>query len=288
MRIAKRKRQSQRFALAPERLKQGRIEHHESKSQYLHNTRGIDVYLPPGYDAENFYCPVLYMHDGNNLFYPELAFGGMPWGVDRVMDHLISLQLIPPMMVVGVYNTLGRNSEYTWRPNGREGGQGPAYARYLIEELKPFIDTQYRTRKTPEFTGVMGSSLGGLISFSLGRYHPQVFGRIGMMSPSFWWRNGEALQEAQQFPKGLNLWLDMGTREGARKGVKVKNNPNIRNVRAMRSVLERRGYRECVDLGYLEDRGGLHNEWWWGQRLHLPLVFLFGHKNAQKRILRRN
>lgn len=269
-------------------LRKGRLERLESSSRYLSNSRYLDIYLPPHYDREQRHYPVLYMHDGNNLFYPEIAFGGTPWYLQRSLDHLISVRLIEPMIVVGVYNSMGRAQEYTWSPMktpwGQEGGQGPDYARYLRHEVMPQINRRYRTLLGPQHTGVMGSSLGGLISFYLGLHHSDVFGHIGMISPSFWWNAGEALRDAQDFPPGLRLWLDMGTREGDRR-VAVKRNPNVRNLRLMKQALLQRGYREGLDLGYLEARGALHNEWWWGQRSHLILLFLFGSEAARRRIL---
>lgn len=274
--------------LQPRVLSQGRIFRHQSTSRWLNNSRPVDIYLPPGYDQDSQrHYPVLYMHDGNNLFYPEIAFGGMPWHVDQTLNRLISAGLVEPLIVVGVSNTMGRNSEYTWTRMrtrwGSEGGDGPRYAHYLSEELKPWVDHHLRTLKGPEHTAVMGSSLGGLISFYLGLNLPQVFGHIGMVSPSLWWNQREPLHDAWRYPHHLKLWLDMGTREGSRK-VKVDFNPNIRNVRELRQIFLARGYREGQNLGYLEDRGALHNEWWWGQRLHLPLMFFFGNERARRLI----
>lgn len=289
-RIQRRKLSSQLFQVPPGQWRTGRIERHVSTSVHLGNTRGIDIYLPPGYGQSDRAYPVLYMHDGNNLFFRELAFGGMPWGVDRVLDRLISLGFIPPLMVVGVYNTMGRNSEYTWTPMktrwGTEGGDGPLYGRYLTEELKPFVDQHYATLRGPEHTGVMGSSLGGLISFYLGYYYPHVFGKVGLVSPSLWWNRGQALREAYAYPQGLQLWLDMGTREGKPRKVRVDHSPNIRNVRTLARIFQDRGYHLGENLGYFEDRGGLHNEWWWGQRLHLALLFLWGYPSARQKILK--
>lgn len=289
-RIQRRKLSSRLFQVSPANMQTGHIEHHQSTSGFLNNTRGVDVYLPPGYLTRSQAYPVLYMHDGNNLFFRELAFGGMPWGVDQVLDRLITLGFVPPLIVVGVYNTLGRNSEYTWTPMrtrwGREGGEGPLYAHYLIEELKPFIDQHYRTLRGPEHTGVMGSSLGGLISFYLGLHYSHVFGKVGMISPSLWWNHGQALQEARLYPRGLQLWLDMGTREGKPRKVRVDHSPSIRSVRALAQLLQQQGYHLGHNLGYFEERGGLHNEWWWGQRLHLILLFLWGYPFARRKILK--
>lgn len=268
----------------PARYLHGRLTRLHIHSHYLYNSRHLDIYLPPAYDREpHRRFPVLYMHDGNNLFFPEIAFGGMPWYVDRMLNRLISHQLIEDIIVVGVYNTPGRDSEYTWtRMNtrwGSEGGQGERYSRFLSEEVKGLIDHNFRTLREQRHTAVMGSSLGGLISFYHGLYFPHVFGKIGMVSPSFWWDRRRAIKDAFQFPPHLQLWLDMGTREGDPR-IRIERNENILNVRAMKRVLESRGYREGVDLAYLEDRGGRHNEWHWGQRLHLPLIFFFGKRKS--------
>lgn len=277
------------FSLQHKRLGTGNIERHVSRSFYLQNTRGVDVYLPPGYNPLHRRYPVLYMHDGNNLFFKAIAFGGMPWRINHVLDRLITLQYLPPLIVVGVYNTQGRDSEYTWNPMGSrwgvEGGDGERYAQYLVEELKPFIDNTYITLTGPEYTGVMGSSLGGLISFYLGYYYPHIFGKIGMISPSLWWNRKEVFQRAYHYPQREQLWLDMGTREGGR-GLRVDQNPGILNARHLVRVMQQRGYRLGEDLGYLEDRGGMHNEWSWGQRVHLALIFLFGTAAARRLILK--
>jgi predicted alpha/beta superfamily hydrolase len=266
--------------IPPTQYRRGRLLRLQIHSHWLFNSRLLDIYLPPGYDQEpQRRFPVLYMHDGNNLYDPALAFGGMPWHVDHMLDRLISHGLSEELIVVGIHNTPGRAHEYTWTqmesPFGLEGGLGYRYARFLADEVKPMIDHALRTRPEPVHTGVMGSSLGGLISFYLGLHFSRVFGKIGMVSPSFWWDHGHALRAATHFPAGLQLWLDMGTREGDARTA-VNRNLNIINTRLMKRTLEQRGYREGENLGYLEDRGGRHNEWHWGQRLHLPLIFLFG------------
>lgn len=268
--------------IPPSQWTTGTLYRMPSHSEILGETRQLDIYLPPGYHKSRESYPVLYMHDGNNLFYPELAFGGTAWRVNHVVDKLVNHKLLNKIIVVGVHNTMARNEEYTWtemaRGPYREGGKGPFYASYLVEELKPLIDRSFRTRKGKRHTAVMGSSLGGLISFYLGRFYSGVFGHIGCVSPSFWWDDRAALSEAQEYPKNLNIWLDMGTREGGEK-VKIDQNANILNLRRAKRALEARGYTEGKNLGYLEVRGGLHNEWHWGERLHLPLLFFFGKKN---------
>lgn len=266
--------------IPPEHYLCGRLERQDIHSQYLGNRRYLDIYLPPAYDREpQRRFPVLYMHDGNNLYDPQLAFGGVPWHVDQMLNRLISHGLLAELIVVGIHNTPARDSEYTWTRMqtrwGSEGGNGERYARFLCQEVKPLIDHIYRTQPDRNHTAVMGSSLGGLISFYLGLYFPHIFGYIGMMSPSLWWDRRRALRDALHFPHGLKIWLDMGTREGHPR-TPVDRNENILNIRRLKHILESRGYCEGVDLGYLEDRGGRHHEWYWGQRLHLPLLFFFG------------
>lgn len=269
------------FNRLPERTwLKGSLKRQHIYSSRLRNHRDLDIYLPPSYfhDPHRRY-PVLYVHDGNNLFYPQIAFGGMPWHMDNCINRLVSHGLMEEIIVVGIYNTPGRSYEYTWTPMrspyGIEGGGGEAYANFLIEEVKPLIDCDYRTKPEAQYTGVMGSSLGGLVSCYLGLYYPYVFTRIGMVSPSLWWDHGHALKQAHKMHPGLRLWLDMGTREGNPRAP-IARNGNIRNTRIMKQLLEREGYVEGFNLGYLEAKGGHHNEWHWEQRLHLILMFLYG------------
>lgn len=252
-------------------------------SHILNNHRNIDVYLPPSYFKNpNKRYPVVYMHDGNNLFYHEIAFGNYPWKADKTVDKLINTALIEEVIVVGIHNTMGRNYEYTWHEmsyrNGfREGGGGDKYAKFIIHELKQSIDSKFRTLSDKNNTSVIGSSLGGLISFYLGLYYPNVFGKIGIMSPSFWWANARVLNDVKHLSHDLKIWLDMGTKEGGKVN---GENPNLVLTSYMKHELHKKGYAEGYNLGYLEDRGGKHNEHHWGQRLHIPLIFFFGKRHS--------
>ncbi|MFN8577281.1 MAG: alpha/beta hydrolase-fold protein [Candidatus Sericytochromatia bacterium] len=261
----------------------GTIVRHHINSRHLNNSRDLDIYLPPTYFKNP--CkryPVLYMHDGNNLFYPQIAFAGVPWKVDITVDNMINNRLIEEIIVVGIHNTMGRNYEYTWTEmhsyHGKEGGGGSRYAKFLTEEVKPFIDYKFRTLNDRNNTAVMGSSLGGLISFYLGLHNPDVFGKIGMISPSLWWDKGIAFKHVFHIIPHLQIWLDMGTKEGYTR--KDKENINILMTRFMKEHLIRLGYREGYNLGYLEEKGGMHNEYWWGKRLHMPLIFFFGKRKS--------
>ncbi len=152
----------------------------------LNTNKRIWVYLPPGYTkATTLRYPVLYMHDGQNLFDDFTAFSG-EWGIDEAMDSLIKAK-VKPSIIVGIDNGPKRLNEYNPYSNERFGeGLGEAYTNFIINDLKPYIDSAYRTLPTKENTAIAGSSMGGLISYYAALTHPEVFGSAGIFSPSFW------------------------------------------------------------------------------------------------------
>lgn len=249
--------------------------HANMASAYLKNPHTIMVYLPPSYtQSTQRRYPVLYMHDGNNLFDRATGFMGQEWEVDEHTEALIKAGKIEDIIIVGVYNTPARMEEYTWHPatlDGQtQGGQGAAYGRFMVEELKPFIDQQYRTLSDRNNTAVMGSSLGGLISYYLGQQYPHVFSKIGMMSPSVWWADRKIIQDAKGVPTDLKFWVDIGSKEGS--------NPTqtVQNTRDFVSQLEQKGYQHFRSLAFHIEDGAGHNEQAWSQRLEKPLRFFFG------------
>lgn len=237
--------------------------------------RDIVVYLPPQYDEEpGRRFPVLYMHDGQNLFDPATAFAGQPWKVDDTAEKLIRAGEIEPLIIVGIYNTgEKRIEEYTPAPDRKhaKGGRGKLYTRFLLEELKPFVDRSYRTLTDAPNTGIAGSSLGGLITLYIGLHHPEVFSRLGVMSPSVWWNRRMILRLVRSLkqPTGQKIWVDTGTREGAEA---------LRNVRDLRDLLVKKGWQEGENFAYLEDEGAGHDERAWGWRMANVLRFLYGVK----------
>jgi predicted alpha/beta superfamily hydrolase len=256
--------------------------HPDVPSAFLAQARDVWVYLPPGYDPDGDSCyPVLYMHDGENLFSPGAAFGGQEWGLDETAEWLIGSGRLPPLIIVGVANTDDRLEEYTWvKDEDGDGGRGRQYARFLVEELKPFIDTVYRTLPQPRFTGVLGSSLGGLHALYLGRYRSRVFGRIGAMSPSLWWADRRALADLAAMPPRLRIWLDMGSAEGEDD---EESADVVQDARDLAAILCARGYTPGEDLYFLEDEGAGHDEAAWGDRVSLTLRFLFDWASLRRR-----
>jgi predicted alpha/beta superfamily hydrolase len=248
------------------------VTHEAFRSAVLPDDRDITVYLPPGYDSEpQRRYPVLYMHDGQNLFNPDAAFKkGEHWRVGETATALIDAGRIQPLIIVGIDNT-GPNRLYEYTPTHdrrRGGGGADAYGRMLVTELKPFIDDRYRSQPDSRSTGLGGSSLGGLVSLYLGLKYPDVFSRIAVMSPSVWWDRRAILRNVREArPKPpLRIWVDMGTREGRY---------HIDNAHLLKVGLTKSGWVEGDDLHYEEVPGGTHGEAAWAARFDRVLEFLF-------------
>ena len=254
--------------------------HRNFHSRHLKSDRDVLVYLPPGYNADNRRrYPVLYLHDGQNLFDGATSFiKGAEWGVDETAQRLITSGAIEPLIIVGVYNA-GRDrvEEYTPSVDAKHkvGGKADLYGRMLVEELKPFIDSEYRTRRDAKHTGLGGSSLGGLVSLYLAFKYPRTFGRVIVASPSVWWDNKMIVREVESLKKRprLRVWLDMGTKEGGNEAAEHRQ-----NARALRDALVRKGWKEGSDLNYFEAEGAEHNERAWAARVEPMLKFLFPKK----------
>lgn len=237
----------------------------EVYSPQLGNTRPIVVYLPPSYArTTRRRYPVLYMHDGQNLFDPATSFIGVEWQVDETLERLSAEGI--EAIVVGIWNTPQRLAEDRPFPRWFHG-RGEAYLDFIVETVKPLIERTYRTRRGREHTGIFGSSMGGLISTYAFFTRPAVFGLIGAMSPAFWVGKDAiyALVRASPFVPG-RIYIDHGTHEY--------------NPQRMRDVLLEKGYRLGEDLCYISERGGQHNEVAWARRLPNALRFLLGKHQA--------
>lgn len=248
------------------------LRHHQDfQSQILPGPRPLVVYVPPDYESTTSRrYPVLYLHDGQNVFERNTAFGGVEWQVDETAQALISAGEIEPLIVVGIYNAGDeRINEYTPTADAtRGGGKAALHGRMLLEEIKPFIDAHYRTLQGPANTGLGGSSLGGLVTLYLGIQYPQIFGKLAVLSPSVWWDNRVILKmiaKANPRPRP-KIWLDMGTSEGGM---------SLEDVEALRDVLQAKGWSEPEDLYFGEFRGAKHNEAAWAKRVDPFLRYLF-------------
>jgi len=256
----------------------GNIQHHSAfPSKILGNRRDVLVYLPKGYRrSRTRRYPVLYLHDGQNVFDAATSFAGVEWGADETAQRLTVANLIEPVIIVAVANT-GEDRIHEYAPTAasldplkrlQSKGSLRVYGRFLIEELKPFIDRKYRTRREPEYTGLGGSSLGGLATLVLGLWFPNYFTRLAVMSPSVWWDDCavykivDAIDETARPP--LKIWLDTGTRE-----------EGWERARELRDRLMQKGWRLDDDLLYLEADGSDHSEGAWAARMDPVLRFLF-------------
>ena len=216
------------------------------------------VFLPPGYHENTLAkYPVVYMQDGQNLFFPGESFGGAHWRVRETLQALDSMSLIRKTIVVGVYPR-DRMDDYT-RP-GYE-----AYGRFLVRDLKPWIDATYRTLRGPHETAVMGSSLGGVVSFYLAWEHPEVFGMAGCLSSTFGWRDDLMERVAAEPRRPVRFYLDSGW-----------PGDNYEVTRGMRDRLAARGWTPGEDLFHLAYPEARHDERAWAGRLHVPFQYFYG------------
>jgi enterochelin esterase-like enzyme len=243
-------------------------------SRFLPGEREIGVYVPPGYDEDlGRRYPLLILQDGQNLFDPSTSFiPGRTWRVAESADDAIAAGEVEPLVIVGVANAGERRiAEYTpTRDMKLGGGEAGKYALLLIRELLPFLHTRYRLLAGADQTGIGGSSLGGLVSLWMGLAHPEIFGRLAVLSPSVWWNHRYILAYLNDVAPGLHqrprIWLDVGDHEGRR---------TLTDADTLRTRLRKQGWREEQDLHFETITGGTHDEASWAERVQPMLRFLF-------------
>lgn len=262
----------------PKNTLTGNVKRHRAfPSKILGNRRDVLVYLPRGYRRlSRRRYPVLYLNDGQNVFDAATSFSGVEWGVDETAERLIKDNLIEPLIVVAVANTgEQRVDEYTptrgvidakAKRKKRSKGLARKYGHFLMDELKPYIDRNYRTNPGSEFTALGGSSLGGLVTLAIGILYPQVFSRLMVMSPSIWWDDFaiyRLVDSIYQKPP-LKIWLDTGTAE-----------PGWEQARELLNRLLEKGWKLQKDIQYMEAQSADHSETSWAARVEPALRFLF-------------
>jgi predicted alpha/beta superfamily hydrolase len=234
-------------------------------SPQLKNSRALRIYLPPSY-AENpaKRYPVLYMHDGQNLFDAKTAAYGVEWGIDETMNRLVAMGTVDEVIVVGIDNTPDRIPEYTPCCDPKYGGgRLDAYGAFIVDTVKPYIDRSYRTLPGKDSTAIMGSSLGGIASVAIAQRYPETFSKAGGVSSSFWWNKGALISKLPaRVP--VKFYLDAGTTDDGLEDT-------AKMVEAMRA----KGYRESEDLLFFKADGGRHNEASWAARVEKPLTWFF-------------
>jgi predicted alpha/beta superfamily hydrolase len=260
----------------PVPLADGTLCLHELRSAIFGNTRLLRVWLPPGYDGSGGdRYPVLYLNDGQNLFDPATAFAGVHWQAGETAARLIAERKIAPLIIVGIDNTKNRIREYipyrsidprVFFPKGKY------YPNFLRYEVMPLIRERYRVMPGPEYTGIGGSSLGGLITLYTQLAAPGVFGRALIESPSLFVANRKILEDVWRLhaPVG-RVFLGMGTRE---IGDKEKDAKIVEDVRQLERLLREAGLDD-QHLRVRIDEGGTHSESAWAARFPEALEFLF-------------
>jgi predicted alpha/beta superfamily hydrolase len=257
-------------------------------SRYV-EARNVDVWLPPDYDKNsNERYAVLYMHDGQNLFEPKFSFIGVDWGIDEALTQLIVQKRVPPVMVVGVWNSPKRRAEYMpqkafeklsetekteWIAQHGSAAFSDRYLQFLVSELKPFIDSTFRTRPQRESTFIMGSSMGGLISLYAICEYPEVFGGAGCLSTHFPAGKGimlEYMKDHLPDPSTHKIYFDYGT-----ETVDKDYEPYQRQAD---EIMKAKGYtnKTWMTRKFVGDE---HSERAWRKRVHIPLQFLLTHSD---------
>jgi predicted alpha/beta superfamily hydrolase len=261
----------------------GDLRLHEIESTILGTRRTLRVWLPEGYELQpDRRYPVLYMHDGQNCFDRSTSAVGQEWKIDETLTNLIREGTVEPLIVVGIDNGGSeRIRDYTYSaspPNTTRGGNGDRYARFVIGEVIPFIEKNYRARvdRTDRFIG--GSSLGGLVSIEIARRHPDVFGGVIAMSPTLLWSESALLNELELDASSLTstrLWIDMGTREADTEDGVAKL---LGSVRRLDVILT----KQKIEHELMIAEGARHNEEAWAARFPHAIGYMMKLEKAGK------
>ena len=228
--------------------------------------RDIVVWLPPDYDKNTRRrYPVLYMQDGQNIFDPATSAFGNDWQIDETCDSLIRAGIIEPLIVVGIYNTKNRMSEYT------PGKDGSAYMKFVTDVVKPLIDQNYRTKRNRKFTFAGGSSAGGTITFMLAWNNPGIFSKAFCLSPAFKIQNIDVVKDVMEYSgkkKDITFYIDNGG-----KGLELQLQPGIDE---MMKAMSEKGYLKNKDYFWVSAPEAEHNEPAWAKRMPKALKLLLG------------
>lgn len=255
--------------------------HRAVHSPQLNNQRDVFVWLPPSYHTSNQRYPVIYMHDGQNIFDAHTSYAG-EWYVDETLTSISREGY--EAIAVGLPNTgAERHIEYNPYDTYRAQGRGDTYINFITDTVKPMVDEAFRTRPGADTTAIGGSSMGGLISLHAFLTRRDVFGLCLAMSPSFWFGASSLLDLVETCADGTGkIYLDIGTAEGAKirnhahdaaDGDDASQNTFVRGIRYLRDALYHQGYQDET-LRYIEENGAEHNEAAWARRLPNALRFL--------------
>lgn len=255
------------------------------RSEAFGTVRHLLVLLPPSLAqgaAERRY-PVVYLHDGQNVFDAGTSFSG-EWRIDETMQELAAEGL--EAIVVGIPNAdaaepalaLGRSLEYSPTPYEQKGGgRADDYLAFVARTVKPIVDAAFPTLTDRAATGIAGSSLGGLVSLHALATLPDVFGFAGIVSPALWYAQAVATEDTDRLRPGPRIYVDVGGREGDHEPVHLRAVMNLRyldGAREYHDALLAKGFTDGDDLLYVEDADAIHHESAWAARAPGMLRFL--------------
>lgn len=244
-------------------------------SAHLQNERDLVVLLPSLYKTRPISrFPVLYLNDGQDIGQLRLH---------ETVARLIQTKRIRPLIAVAVPSNANRLHEYGTAAAANVQGlgtQAAAYARFVVEEVMPAINANFRTLDTPANTAILGASLGGLSAFDIAWNHPQQFGIVGVFCGSFWWRAAPTetvmtpnaliahdIVRRSGFHPGFRAWFEAGTRDERDDRDRNGVIDAIQDTTELIDELEKLGYRRGVDVVYQEINGGQHNYDTWAKAL---------------------
>lgn len=239
----------------------------------LNRKRRVWIYLPKDYTTSSKTYPVLYMHDGQNVFDRLTSFAG-EWGVDEALDSLYALG-DPGCIVVAIDNGGGnRLNEYSpWVNPQYGGGQGDLYVDFIVQTLKPYVDQRYRTLTDAANTGIMGSSMGGLISMYAGVKYPDIFGRVGALSSSYWFSPmSYEYVSSSVIDNSSYFYMIAGEKEGSTQ---------VSDMNKMSITLHTAG--ATPSQVFAESHvDGQHSEWYWKREFPKAYKWLFEKKTSSQ------
>jgi predicted alpha/beta superfamily hydrolase len=235
----------------------GSVRYHKQLNGKGIPARDLIVWLPPGYEIDkNRRYPVIYMHDGQNLFDPSTSSFGVDWKMDETCDSLIRNRIICPVIIAGIYNSANRMTEYT------PGNTGEDYMDFIVKIVKPLIDSTYRTMPGRRYSFVGGSSAGGTISFMLVWRYSEIFSKAFCLSPAFKIQNIDVVKDISGYSgrkKKVEFYIDNGG-----VGLEERLQPGVDE---MVKTLELKGYRRGKDLFLVREPQAQHNETAWAKRM---------------------
>lgn len=233
----------------------------------LGRNRRIWIYLPPDYDSSATHYRVLYMHDGQNVFDASTSFSG-EWEVDETLNTLFASGDAGCIVVAVDNGGVHRLDEYNpWVHPVYGGGEGDEYVDFLIYTLKPYVDQNYRTLPGREFTAILGSSMGGLISFYAALRNPEVFGRAGIFSPAYWVAPASfSYPDLAGHPDPQRFFQLAGALEG--------NGSVAADAQTMHQELTNAGFGAAeIQTEVVSD--GEHSEWFWAREFEDAYLWLW-------------